>query len=187
MKKETLLVIVVTLVVGVLIGVLVTKGGKQTPSAPPVASPPAVNYQQNISVLEGVVAKDPSNRNAWIQLGNNYFDSDQFLKAIEAYDKALALDPDDPDVLTDQGVMYRRLGWYDKAAENFKKASDIDPEHKQSLYNLGVVYRYDMQDFEKAKKAWTKFLERNPTGPAADQVRNELEFIESHPDLPAAK
>jgi len=186
MKKETVLLVVVVLIVGLLVGILVGKGGRgpAAPSAPPQASAPAVNYQQNIAMLEGIVAGDPNNRNAWVELGNNYFDSDQPVKAIEAYDKALALGADDPNVLTDQGVMFRRMGWYDRAVENFTKASQLAPTHVQSLYNLGLVYRFDLQDFAKAREAWGRFLALSPAGPAAEQVRSEMQFMETHPPLP---
>ena len=185
MKKETVLLIVITLIVGVLIGVLVTKGGKKTGPAPTGAPPaPAVNYQQNIKMLEGIVASDPANRNAWVELGHNYFDSDQPVKAVEAYNKALELDPNDPNVLTDQGVMFRRLGWFDRAVENFTRAHEVDPGHRQSLYNLGIVYRYDLQDFEKAREAWAKYLVLSPSGPGSDQVRAEMEFLETQSAMP---
>ena len=184
MKKENVLLVVIVLIVGVLVGVLVSKTGKgpgksgQAPSAPPPAAVPAVNRQQTIQVLEGLVAKDPTNRNAWTELGHNYFDSDQPVKAIEAYDKALALGPDDPNVLTDQGLMFRRLGQYDRAIENFSKANAIDPNHPQSLFNMGVVYRYDLQDFRKAKEVWDRYLVINPSGPGAELVRAELQALE---------
>lgn len=180
MKKETLLLVVIVLIVGVLVGILVSKSGQKparTASAPASTAAPVVNRQQTIQTLEGIVASDPSNRNAWAELGHNYFDSDQPVQAIEAYDKALALGPDDPNILTDQGVMFRRMGWYDRAIENFSKAHAIDPRHPQSLFNLGVVYRYDLQDFRKAKEAWGKFLEIHPTGPGADQVRAEMQAL----------
>jgi len=186
MKKETVLLVGVVLIVGLLVGILIGKGGRgpvQAPSAAPQGAP-AVNYQQNIAMLEGIVAGDPNNRNAWVELGNNYFDSDQPVKAIEAYDKALALGGDDPNVLTDQGVMFRRMGWYDRAVENFTKASELAPTHAQSLYNLGVVYRFDLQDFAKAKEVWGRYLALNPSGPAAEQVRTEMQFMETHPPIP---
>ncbi|WP_027715089.1 tetratricopeptide repeat protein [Desulfuromonas sp. TF] len=181
MKKETVLLIAITLIVGLLIGILVSKGGKKMVS-PPSGTPapaPAVNYQQNIKMLEGIVASDPANRNAWVELGHNYFDSDQPVKAVEAYNKALELDPNDPNVLTDQGVMFRRLGWFDRAVENFTRAYELDPSHRQSLYNLGIVYRYDLQDFEKAREAWAKYLVLSPSGPGSDQVRAEMEFLQT--------
>lgn len=185
-NKETLLLIVAALIIGLLVGILLSKG-KQGSGEPQVTSnpPPAVNYQQSIKMLEGLVATDPKNRGAWVELGNNYFDSSNPMKAIEAYDKALALDGNDPNVLTDQGVMFRQVGWYDRALANFTKANQLDPRHLQSLFNLGVVYRYDLNDFPKAKVAWQKYLEISPVGPAADKIRSEVEFIDSHPNLPA--
>lgn len=188
MKKDTLLVVGITLIVGILVGILVAKSGDdrgpsgRQASAPPSAPP--VDTTQNARILEEMVAKDPANRNAWVQLGNLYFDSKQPVKAVEAYSKALELKPDDPNVLTDQGIMFRQLGWYDRAIENFTKANEIAPSHFQSLYNLGIVYRYDLQDFAKAKEAWSRYLELNPVGPGPDQIRAELEFLESHPAIP---
>ncbi len=186
MKKETILLIVVVLVVGILLGVIFTNARKNSQSSGTVTAPasaPAVNYQQQISMLEGIVAKEPNNRNAWVQLGHNFFDSDQPMKAIEAYDKALAINGNDPNILTDQGVMYRRLGWFDKAVSNFKKAYSLNPNHQQSLYNLGIVYLHDLKDVPQAIAAWEKFLVVNPSGPGSAQVRAELENLKRHPSV----
>lgn len=184
MKKENLFFIAVALVVGLLVGIIVGNKGGDTPSGSTSGQPPAApvaNYEQNIKMLQDVVEKEPENRNAWVQLGHNYFDSNQFLQAVEAYDKALEIDGNDPNVLTDQGVMFRRLGWYDRAVENFRKANELNPLHAQSLYNLGIVYRYDLNDFEKATEAWQKYLDVAPPGPAVDQIRGEIEFMKTHP------
>jgi cytochrome c-type biogenesis protein CcmH/NrfG len=190
MKKETIVFAVVALIVGVLGGVIYSNWQRDTAQpaagggAPPAAAGvPLVNYQQQINTLEGIVAREPENRNAWVQLGNNFFGSDQPIKAIEAYDKALALGPDDPNVITDQGTMFRRVGWYDRAIANFKRAAELDPNHVQSRYNLGVVYRYDLQDFPSAVEAWESFLALNPGG-NMDQIRAEIEFMKNHPPMP---
>jgi len=190
MKKEQIVYIVITLVVGVLVGVIFTNARKNTSSnstAPTQTAAPATNYQQQITILEGVVAKDPGNRNAWVQLGNDYFDSDQPMKAVDAYGKALELDGNDPDVLTDQGVMYRRLGWYDQAVKNFEKASSLNPNHLQSLYNLGIVYRDDLKDYPKAIAAWERLLTLNPNGQGSDQVRAELDALKQSAPQPTPK
>jgi cytochrome c-type biogenesis protein CcmH/NrfG len=182
-NKENLVFVVAALIVGVLIGVIVSNFGdsKKSPVGFPQGSAaPPVNYQQTIQVLLDVVAKEPGNRNAWVQLGNNYFDSNQPVPAVDAYAKALELDDKDPNVLTDQGIMYRQLGWYDRAIENFKQANKLQPQHTQSLYNLGLVYYQDLKDFAKAADTWERFLVVNPSGPGADQVRRELETLRSH-------
>jgi len=188
MKKETLLFIGVALIIGVLIGILVSKGGKSTvPGKSSAPAAPMVNAQQDIKLMENLVATDPNNHGAWVQLGHAYFDTNQPVKAIEAYNKALAIDPNDPDILTDQGVMFRRLGWFDRAVENFVKANKLDPSHAQSLYNLGIVYRYDLNDPEKARQAWTRYLEINPSGPGSDNIRRELDALGSASTLAPPK
>lgn len=188
MKKETILLLVVVLAVGVLIGVITSNLQKDKAqvatsaapaSAPPAAAVPSVDYQQKISMLEKIVAKEPQNRNAWVQLGHKYFDADQPVKAIDAYDRALELNADDPNVLTDQGVMYRRLGAFDKAVANFIRANEVNPNHHQSLYNLGIVYLYDLNDPVKTVEAWKKFLAIAPPGPGTEQVRAQVESLEA--------
>jgi len=181
MKKETILFVVVALVAGFVIGLLAgektTGPGVSSTSGVPTGPPPMVNLQQKIDELKNIVAADPTNFNAWVALGNEYFDRNQFMNSIQAYDKALEIKPNSPNVLTDQGVMFKRLGWFDRAIENFTKANNIDPAHATSMYNLGVVYRYDLQDFAKAQEAWTRFLEINPAGPGSDRVRQDLEAM----------
>ena len=189
-NKETVLFVVVALVIGLLVGVIVSKGKDKSSSAPTIAAPQGgapVNAQQNIKMLENLVATDPRNRNAWVELGNTYFDAQMPAKSVEAYAKALELSPNDPNVLTDQGIMFRQLGWFDKAIENFTKANAVDPRHVQSLFNLGIVYRHDLQDFVKATEIWKRYLELNPTGEAAERVRDEIRQMESQPLIPAGQ
>ncbi len=186
MKKETILLIVIALAVGILIGVIVSNLKQEVTSSAQVSAPvavPAVNQQQQTSVLEEIVAREPGNRNAWVRLGHNFFDSNQPMRAINAYAKALELNDNDPDILTDQGVMYRRIGWYDKAISNFEKAIAIDSNHQQSLYNMGIVYRYDLQDFTKARVVWEQFVAIDPGSPGAKQVQSELDFLKKHPEI----
>ena len=180
MKKETILLIVIFSVVGLLVSLIISNSRDRSVSSTQAASPaPTINYQLKIRALKEILAKEPENRKVWVELGHNYYDSDQPMKAIEAYDKALALDGDDPDVLTDQGIMYRRFGWHDKAIDNFNKANSLNPDHPQSLYNLGIVYRDGLQDKEKAKEAWTRYLQVVPVGPGADKVRTMLDHMEN--------
>ncbi|PLY02355.1 MAG: hypothetical protein C0624_08755 [Desulfuromonas sp.] len=189
--NESPLLLVMAFIIGLLVGVLGSMffGGNSSPApvatAPQAVAPPAsgVNMQQKVDTMLQVTAADPSNRNAWVQLGHAYFDTDQPMKAVDAYDKALALDANDPNVLTDQGVMFRKLGWFDRAIENFEKAGDLDPRHTQSLFNMGIVYRYDLNDFDKAVTVWKKLLALNQPEPMAGQVRQEVSFLESHPQV----
>ena len=155
--------------------------------AAPAPMPPAgaTDYQRRIATAERVVAQDPKNLQAWIELGNDYFDTQQRQKAIDAYAHALEIDPNNPNVLTDQGVMYRETGSYDKAVANFQKANAVDPSHMQSLYNLGVVYAFDLKQPDKAVQVWNRIIEKNPMSPNAAQARQAIDEIKRAPAAPA--
>lgn len=180
MKQESLVYIVVALLVGLLGGFLIfsvtskNKGGGGQTAAIPMGSGSPADYSQRIAQAEKIVAQEPNNYQAWVQLGNDYFDTEQPQKAVNAYAKALAIDPKNqntPNVLTDQGVMYRKMGLFDKAIENFDKASKLDPKHTQSLFNLGVVYANDLRQKDKAIAAWERFLTLDPMSPQGQQVK----------------
>ena len=157
----------------------------QTPApAPATPGPASMDYQRRIATAEQVVAQDPKNLQAWIDLGNDYFDTQQRQKAIDAYGRALDLDPRNPNVLTDQGVMYREIGAFDKAVANFEKANSIDPAHMQSLFNLGIVYAYDLKQPDKAVAVWSRIIERSPTSPHAAQARQAIEELKTRPAAP---
>jgi cytochrome c-type biogenesis protein CcmH/NrfG len=154
---------------------------QQAQTAIPMGAGSPTDYQARIAEAEKLVAKDPKNRQAWVQLGNDYFDTDQAQKAISAYGKALEIDPNDANILTDQGVMYRKMGWFDKALANFEKANQVDPKHAQSLMNIGVVYSSDLKQPDKAIAAWNKYLMIDSTSPTAQQVKGMIEQLKANP------
>jgi cytochrome c-type biogenesis protein CcmH/NrfG len=179
-NKESTLIAVVALIVGILGGYLIfsiSNAGKapQTNTAIPAGAGSPTDYTQRIAQAEKVVAQDPRNLNAWVSLGNDYFDTEQTQKAIDAYGKALEIEPNNPNVLTDQGVMFRKVGWYDKALVNFEKANKIDPNHLQSLFNAGIVYAVDLKQPEKATPFWSKYLKLDSNSPTAIQIKSLME------------
>jgi len=149
-----------------------------SPAGPPGASLPHPEVQARIARLEIAVLADPKNHEAWVALGNDYFDTHQAQKSVNAYAKALALKPEDPNVLTDQGVMYRHLGQFDKALANFHRANKLKPDHLQSLFNIGVVNAYDLHKPQEAAKAWNRVIALAPASPNAAQARHLLGQLE---------
>ena len=180
MNKDSILIVTVAMIVGLLGGYLIfsiSNAGKAEKSNVAVngGSGSLTDQTQRIAQAEKIVAQDPKNLNAWISLGNDYFDTEQPQKAINAYSKALEIEPNNTNVLTDQGAMFRKVGWFDKALANFEKANKIDPKHLQSLYNSGLVYAVDLKDHVKARPYWKKILEIDPNSPTAKQVKGMME------------
>jgi len=171
-------------VLGIVTALLVQGSPAHTPgpvaqSAPAVSPPSAAlgSTAAEIRELRNIVANDPDNYAAWVRLGNQYFDSDQFMEAIDAYTRALDIQDGDPNVITDRAIMYRRIGDFDRAVAELRRAAQADPRHLNSLLNLGVVLRYDKHDVEGAIRAWEAYLERNPPPEMAAKIRSEVETL----------
>jgi len=171
-KKETsLIVAIIALIIGFFGGVILTiyKSGSVLP-VQTAARPQPVGTDQtappgnakNIIELEKRTLKKPDDVDAWIQLGNLHFDSNNYDEAIIAYNKSLELNPDNADVLTDLGVMYRRSGRPNEAVKSFNRAIKVNSRHEISRLNKGVVLMHDLNDVEGAIKAWEELLLLNP-------------------------
>lgn len=122
-----------------------------------------------IGELEVALASRPGDQQAWIELGNLYFDTHQAKNSIRAYEKAIALGPVSANVWTDLGIMHREAGEPKLAVETFDTALKLDPKHQNALYNKGVVLLHDLRDRPGALAAWERLLEvapqaRNPEG-----------------------
>ena len=177
-KPRPLIVLLGVFLFGFVAGVFFSawKLGNVTepvPSAPQESAQTGDQDQilQRISGIERMLAVNPNNASALIQLGNDYSDLRNFGKAVDAYSKALKLEPRNADVWTDMGVCYRRLGRPQEAVEAFRKAVAIDPGHAVALFNIGIVLRDDLKDKVGALKAWEKFLEKAGDSRYAVMVR----------------
>jgi len=177
-KRSTTIAIAITcLVVGVMVGLFIDnlesgpKVRKMTVKSQPQAQIPSAMPQVKpqapaITSLEQTVAQNPKDADALAQLGNAYFDSGQFTKAIDAYKKHLELKPGSANVWTDLGVMYRRSGQPREAIAAFDKAITLDPGHEQCRFNKGVVLLHDLKDNKGALEAWQELLKVNPNAMA---------------------
>jgi cytochrome c-type biogenesis protein CcmH/NrfG len=193
-KMETTVIIaLVALVVGFFAGEIMdlSKPSRHmaavqpAPSAQPPSQMPSLTPQQGQRVmeLEKDLASNPGNGEAWVELGNLYFDSNDPSQAIRAYKKAVDLNPYNADVWTDLGVMYRRTKKPFEALAAFNKAADIDPRHEQSRFNKGIVLMHDLDDRQGAVKAWEDLLKVNPSAKTStgQPIRQLVEGLKNPP------
>ena len=176
----TLLALAVGFFGGVMFGVFKTDTAEM-PGRPAPAPTQAADSDNSsmIAALEKETRSNPGNLEAWVELGNSYFDSNQYDKAIGAYRKALEINPDNANVWTDMGVMYRRNDNPQEAIKAFDKAIEADPKHEVSRMNKGIVLLHDLKDTDGAIKAWEGLLEVNPvamapTGRSVDEMIQQM-------------
>jgi tetratricopeptide (TPR) repeat protein len=150
-------------------------------TAPPTGStaqqrPPTLD-EGRVQSLNTILASDPKNVNATIQLGNTYFDAERWDDAIKWYEKAVELDPKNADASTDLGVSYYYSNRPDKALEQFEHSLSISPTHTKTLLNKGIVLAFGKQDLKGAAAEWQKVVELAPESPEGQAARRALDGI----------
>jgi len=190
-QKNLLIFTIAAFFAGFLCGVIFTvyKTGAPVPRPQQETQAPAgggmtMEQTSNLLALEKEVAVHPDNTNAWIEIGNTYFDTDQHAQAIKAYTKALELAPNNANVLTDLGVMYQRNHQPDVAIATFDKAIQADPRHEPSRLNKAIVQMYDLKNETAATRTLQDLLAINPVavGPNGMPVTEMLKSFQQHRD-----
>lgn len=177
-KSTMYIAIAVSLLVGFLSGVVYSVYNAPTGTQTAVVADEGTS---KIASLEEEVKNHPDSSISWANLGHAYFDSNQFAKAISAYNKSLELNPGDANVLTDLGVMYRRNGQPEKAVETFDLAVKANPMHEPARFNKGVVLLNDLHDPAGAVQAWEEVVRLNPgaTTPTGSPLTDLIQKIKT--------
>jgi cytochrome c-type biogenesis protein CcmH/NrfG len=151
---------------------------QQPASAQPVPLDPA-----RVAALQDAAAKDPKDTPSRVQLGNMFFDAEQYGQAITWYEQALAINSSDANVSTDLGVAYYYTNQPDKALAQFDRSLAVDPKHIKTLLNVGIVRAFGKQDLAGAGEAWQRVVDLAPDSPEGMAAKKGLEGIKSaaHP------
>lgn len=141
------------------------------PSGPPVG---AVD-QERLAELERIVAEDPHNVEALVELGRLYLTLQRYdeLRVVTA--QALQLDPDNPGALTHLGMLLFLSGHREGVMATFDRALEIDPDFAEALQFKGMV-AFMNRDFTTATQAWERYLDVVPADEAAPRMRAMLEL-----------
>jgi cytochrome c-type biogenesis protein CcmH/NrfG len=136
------------------------------------------DVQKQMAHLQDVLAKDSSNFDAWVALGNLYYDANMADEAVAHYRRALAIRPNDLNVMTDLATMEREAGHPNDAIAILRQVLAGDSTRAQTWFNLGVIYSFDLKDQKEAVIAWKRFLALSPPSEHADAVKHEIERLE---------
>jgi tetratricopeptide (TPR) repeat protein len=113
----------------------------------------------------------------FISLGNFYYESNEYEKAIEQYDKVLEKEPENDDALFNRGRAHIEKGDADKGVEDYTiYIEKINPRNASAYYNRGVAY-YKLKQYEKEEEDYKKALELNQNAVFAMLNLSELYII----------
>ncbi len=136
--------------------------------------------QQEAQPLLTALNQNPKDPQLLAQVGNVYYDSNQFAKAVDYYGRALQAHPEDVNVRTDMGTAYWYMGDPDRALTEFQKSLSYQPTHPQTLFNMGMVKWQGKKDPKGAVEAWEKLLKENPSYPDKSKVEDMIAQAKQH-------
>ena len=190
MPKESVVFGLAGVFFGILVGWMIGSQQARTPaattSAPPAAAQQAQTAppfdQSRATALEATIAKNASDVESRVQLGDLYFDAERFSDATRWYEDALKIDPKHVNASTDLGIAYYYMNQPDRALQQFERSLSIDPKHTKTLLNIGIVRAFGKQDLEGAAKVWQEVIDLAPSSPEAGMARQALQGLRSaHP------
>ena len=123
---------------------------------------------------------DPTNAGLLANIGNIYYDTQQFPTAIDYYQRALKVEPANAGVRTDMATAYWYTGNADAAIAEFQKSLSYEPNKANTLFNLGIVEWQGKMDIDKAVAAWQKLLDTNPNYEGKDKVLELMAQAKKH-------
>ncbi len=123
---------------------------------------------------------DPTNAGLLENIGNVYYDAQQFPTAIDYYQRALKVEPANTSVRTDMATAYWYAGNADTAIAEFQKSLSYEPNKANTLFNLGIVEWQGKMDIDKAVATWQKLLDTNPNYEGKDKVLELMAQAKKH-------
>ncbi|HMK22155.1 MAG TPA: tetratricopeptide repeat protein [Terriglobales bacterium] len=130
---------------------------------------------------------DPGNAKLLAQIGNIYYDTQQFPVAIDYYQRVLQVVPKDASVRTDMATAFWYTGNADTAIAEFNRALSDEPNKPNALFNLGIVQWQGKMDIKAALASWQRLLNTNPTYEGKAKVLELMEQVKKHSDITAAQ
>ena len=116
-----------------------------------------VNLSNTRKIEESQTETLDINLNNYFKEGNQYLNSRNFIKAIEAYSKYLSIEKNE-NVFFKRGLAKLHLEDFTSAIDDYKKAIKLDPSYAQAYYNIGLA-KVKLEDFLGAIKDFDKAIE----------------------------
>ncbi len=133
----------------------------------------ALADSQAAPLLEQLKAS-PADPALLANIGNVYYDAQQYPAAIDYYGRSLQSAPANVSVRTDLGTAYWYSGNADAAIAEFNKALTYEPTNPNTLFNRGLVKWKGKSDAAGAAADWQKLLAANPDYEGKENVEKLL-------------
>jgi len=133
---------------------------------------------KRIAQLQATAEKDPTNTEVLFEIGESYFQAQQWQPAIDWFTKLVAIDTKNVHARTDIGTANFNLNRPDEAKASWLAALELAPNDVQLHYNMGFLYaNIEPRDLVSARKEWQKVVDLDPTSSLAKTVQVHLNSL----------
>jgi tetratricopeptide (TPR) repeat protein len=148
-----------------------------TPTTSPSASAGGLDEAKIAEYMQAITA-NPKDAIALWNLGNIYFDVQDYKNALTFYVKLTAVSPKDANVWIAAGAAAFNQGLDAEAFEYWTQATQADPKNVEAHYNLGFWYLSQQPSQElKAKAEWETVVSMAPDSDFAKTVQQHLDQL----------
>lgn len=144
------------------------------------------DLSESISEAEQNLADNPEDAEAYVRLGTLYFQDNQPDEAVQILERGREVAPDNAELPAVLGQVYlqqaqaapdgERQEIYARAGDTLAAATELDPEEEEVFLAAGAAYDEAGQP-GKAIQYWNGYLDLEPEGETADQVRERISAL----------
>ncbi|GHT69840.1 tetratricopeptide repeat family protein [Bacteroidia bacterium] len=111
--------------------------------------------------IPDLVSFEPIVAKAYNNMGNAYYQQENYTQAIKCYQKGVEIDPNDAKAYYNMGNAYRQQENYAQAIKCYQEAIEIDPNDAAAYYSMGYTYARQ-ENYTQAIKCYQKAIEIKP-------------------------
>ena len=142
------------------------------------------DYRSEVAIWQSVVAVDPSNFRAQINLARSLQDQGDLTGALGSYRQALELDQKAEIAHLGVGSVLQMLGDNQAAVHSYRRALELKPDYARAYLNLGQIKRVE-GDFAAAEELYRRALSLEPVSSGIHASLGKLFFARDRHDSAA--
>jgi len=131
------------------------------------------DYEAAILLHQRFLEKKPANGLVLYHLGYAYGQTENYMKEVSYYEKAVALGFKEDGIFFNLGMAYGELNQIEKSIRAFNRALDINPDSADNHFGLAIAYQRSVAD----KLAEREFMEAIKIDPAHVDARLYLSLL----------
>lgn len=145
----------------------------------PSDAEPTPDYNTDqVALQQTVVAQNPDDADAQLQLASMMASSGRMQEAIPIYEEAIALDPENPRIRLDFARSLQTNGMPADAEAQFLRVLEQDPDNHTAHYYLGRLYLdWQPRRQQEAVKHFERVVEIAPDSFLAEQATSVLNTL----------